>query len=31
MDSDRGSKFAPSRKGADFHMVLNYEKVFRIF
>ena len=31
MGLDRGSKFAPSRKGADFHMVLNYEKVFRIF
>ena len=31
MGSDRGSKFAPSRKGADFHMVLNYERVYRIF
>ena len=31
MGLDRGSRFAPSRKGADFHMVLNYERVFRIF
>ena len=31
MGLDRGSKFAPSQKGADFHMVLNYERVYRIF
>lgn len=31
MGLDKGSKFAPSRKGADFHMVLNYERVYRIF
>lgn len=28
---DRGSKFALSRKGADFHMVLDYERIYRIF
>ena len=31
MGPDRGSKFALSRKGADFHMVLNYERIYRIF
>ena len=31
MGTDRGSKFAPSRKGADFHKVLNYERICRIF
>jgi hypothetical protein len=31
MGSDRGSKFALSRKGADFHMVLDYERIYRIF
>lgn len=31
MGPDRGSKFALSRKGADFHMVLDYERIYRIF
>lgn len=31
MGLDRGSKFASSRKGADFHMVLNYERICGIF
>ena len=30
MGLDRGSRFALSRKGADFHMVLNYERICRI-
>ena len=28
---DRGSKFAPPERGADFRMVLNYERIYRIF
>lgn len=31
MGPDRGSKFALSRKGADFHMALDYERIYRIF
>ena len=31
MGLDRGSIFASSRKGADFHMVLDYERIYRIF
>lgn len=31
MGTDRGSKFAPPEKGAEFRRVLNYERVYRIF
>lgn len=31
MGCDRGSKFAPPERGADFCMVLNYERIYRIF
>lgn len=31
MRTDRGSKFAPPERGAEFRMVLNYERVYRIF
>ena len=31
MGTDRGSKFAPPERGADFRMVLNYERIYRIF
>jgi hypothetical protein len=31
MRTDRGSKFAPPERGAEFRVVLNYERVYRIF
>lgn len=31
MRTDRGSKFAPPERGAEFRMVLNYERIYRIF
>jgi len=31
MGCDKGSKFALLERGADFRMVLNYERIYRIF